>query len=409
MTNKKDSFIPYGRHYIDESDIEAVTSVLKDGMLTQGPKIEEFERLIANKVKSKYAIAVSSATAALHLACIALKIDSSDVSITSVNTFVASANCTEYQGGKTVFCDIEEDSLNMCPIDLEKKISENSNCNLIMPVHFSGVASNMEKISSIAKKNNAYVVEDASHALGGFYSNGEPIGSCIYSEMTIFSLHPVKGVTAGEGGVVTTNNKDIAKAIKQLRSHGICKGNFDLPGISIGDDTIINKKEALNNGKLNPWYYEMQNLGYNYRITDIQCALATSQLLKLEKFISRKKEISNRYDKFFTNKEEFQLTQIKYRDTSSHHLYVLRIDFEKNRIARGDLMEKLFNEGIGTQVHYIPIPIHPYYSSKGLRLDDFPVMKKYYKEALSIPLYYGLSNELVDLVCETITKFIREQ
>jgi UDP-4-amino-4,6-dideoxy-N-acetyl-beta-L-altrosamine transaminase len=403
MIEAKNKFIPYGRHYIDQSDIDAVTSVLKDGMLTQGPKIDEFEKCIAKKVKAKYAIAVSSASAALHLACIALKIDSSDACITSVNTFVASANCFEYLGAKTLLCDIEKDSLNMCPDDLENKISEYTSIKLIVPVHFSGVASNMEQISDIAKKNNAYIVEDASHALGGYYSNGEPVGSCIYSDMTIFSLHPVKGVTAGEGGVITTNNKEIARALKQLRSHGICKGNFDLPGISVGDDTIINKSEALENGKLNPWYYEMQTLGYNYRITDIQCALAISQLMKLEQFVDRKKEISSRYDLFFNERENIQLTQEKFRDISAHHLYVLRINFKKLKISRQTLMNKLFLEGIGTQVHYIPIPIHPYYANKGFLLSDYPNMQNYYDEALSIPLYYGLSDDLVREVCDKIS------
>ena len=178
----------------------------------------------------------------------------------------------------------------------------------------------MHHIHELAIKNKAHVIEDASHALGGFYENGQPIGSCIYSEMTIFSFHPVKGVTAGEGGIITTNNKELSRILKQLRSHGICKGNFDFPGVSKGDDTIINITEAMEDGKLNPWYYEMQNLGYNYRITDIQCALAISQLSKLEKFIKRKKEISLKYDSFFRDKELFEITQENYREYSSHHL-----------------------------------------------------------------------------------------
>ena len=400
----KDKFIPYGKHFLDDDDISSVVEVLKNGMLTQGPKVQEFEDSIAKKVNVNYAVAVSSASAALHLACIALKLNSKYVSITSVNTFVATANCAEYEGLTTVFCDIEKDTLNMCPIDLEKKISQHKNVKLIIPVHFSGVASNMDEISRLAKKCDSFVIEDASHALGAFYENGEPVGSCIYSEMTIFSLHPVKGVTAGEGGIITTNNKDIARLLKQLRSHGICKGNFDLPGISVGDDTIINREAALENGKLNPWYYEMQNLGYNYRITDIQCALANSQLKKIEKFIERKKEIVKKYDEFFKNTELLSLTQKDYRKISSHHLYVIRINFKKLRISRRQLMNKLFEEGIGTQVHYIPIPLHPFYANKGLLLSDFPVMENYYNEALSVPLYYGLTDDLVDNVCESIMK-----
>ena len=405
MIKNKNNFIPYGRHFIDQDDIDAVTEVLKEGMLTQGPKVNEFEKLVAKKVNAKYAIAVSSATAALHLACLALKIDSSYVSFTSVNTFVATSNCAEYCGAKSVFCDIEEDTLNICPTDLKKKISEYNEKKLIIPVHFSGVAANMDEIHKMAKENNAFIIEDASHALGGFYENGSPIGSCKYSEMTVFSFHPVKGVTAGEGGVITTNNKELSRILKQLRSHGICKGNFDLPGVSIGDDRIVNTTEALQDGKLNPWYYEMQNLGYNYRITDIQCALAISQLSKLENFIKRKREIISIYDSFFDDKEMFSITQKKYRDFSSHHLYVIRINFKELGLSRGRLMNKLFEQGIGTQVHYIPIPLHPYYSSKGLKLSSFPKMERYYHEALSIPLYFELSDELVDRVCTKILEF----
>ncbi len=405
MTKNKNNFIPYGRHFIDQDDIDAVTEVLRVGLLTQGPKVDEFEKLIAQKVNAKYAIAVSSASAALHLACIALKVDSSYTSFTSVNTFVATSNCAEYCGAQTIFCDIEEESLNICLEDLKIKVSQCKKNKVIIPVHFSGVASNMDEIHNLAKKNNAVIIEDASHALGGFYEDGNPIGSCIYSEMTVFSLHPVKGVTAGEGGVITTNDKELYRALKQLRSHGICKGNFDLPGISIGDDTIINTSEAVEDGKLNPWYYEMQNLGYNYRITDIQCALAISQLSKLENFIKRKREIISLYDSFFRDKKTFKITQKKYRNFSSHHLYVIRINFEELGLSRGRLMNKLFEQGIGTQVHYIPIPLHPYYSSKGLKLSNFPVMEKYYREALSIPLYFGLSDVLVDQVCSKILEF----
>ena len=402
----KNNFIPYGRHFVDQDDIDAVTEVLRTGMLTQGPKVDEFEKLIANKVNAKYAVAVSSASAALHLACMALKVDSTYTCFTSVNTFVATSNCAEYCGAETVFCDIEEDSLNICPEDLKRKISLYNKKKVIFPVHFSGVATNMDEIHKLAQKNNAFIIEDASHAFGGFYEDGSPIGSCKNSEMTVFSLHPVKGVTAGEGGVITTNNKEICRTLKQLRSHGICKGNFDLPGISIGDDSIINTAEALQeDGMLNPWYYEMQNLGYNYRITDIQCALAISQLSKLEKFIKRKKEIVSIYDSFFKDKNIFSITQKKYRNFSSHHLYVLRIKFENLEISRGRFMNKLFEEGIGTQVHYIPIPLHPYYSSKGLKLSNFPVMEKYYREALSIPLYFELSDELVNQVCAKILEF----
>ena len=284
-----EKFIPYGRHYIDDDDIEAVVDVLRDGWLTQGPRISEFEKQVAIKVNSKYAVAVSSASAALHLACIAAGLSKDEYLYTSANTFVASSNCALYLNAIPKFIDINYDSLNMCIKDLEKNIKSDGNlAKVIIPVHFAGYPCDMKEIKEIASLNNSVVIEDASHALGGSYTCGNKIGSCTYSDMTIFSLHPVKGVTAGEGGIITTNNKQFADKIKELRSHGIYKGNFDLPGISVGDERIINKTDAFEGDELKPWYYEMQQLGYNYRITDIQCALAASQLNKLDKFILRK-------------------------------------------------------------------------------------------------------------------------
>lgn len=394
--------IPYGKHFLDEDDIQAVVDVLRNGWLTQGPKVHEFEERLAAKVRAKYAVAVSSGTAALHLACMIADLDKDSQVFTSVNTFVASANCALYVGAQPKFCDIDETSLNMCPEDLEERLLTAGHMDAVIPVHFAGAPCDMLAIQSLAKKYDAIVIEDASHALGGQYETGEPIGSCVYSDMTVFSLHPVKGVTAGEGGVITTNNKKIYQRLLQLRSHGICKGNFDLPGISIGDDTIINTAEALYQGKLNPWYYEMQVLGYNYRITDIQCALATSQLRKLDQFIERRREIASKYDVCFADKELLDTTQNSHRKLSSQHLYVLRVDFEKADMHRASLMEKLFAEGVGTQVHYMPIPMHPYYESRGYKVSNYPVAEQYYREALSIPIFYGLTDEMLDKIVYNI-------
>lgn len=400
------NLIPYGKHYLDESDIKAVVDVLKHGWLTQGPKVREFEESIAKKVGSKYAVAVSSATAALHLSCVASDLNQKSTVITSANSFVASSNCAEYVGSRVLFSDINHESLNMCVKDLEHRIDLVGGISAIIPVHFSGVPCDMEKISRLAKKFKAIVIEDASHALGGQYPSGEMIGCCLFSDMTIFSLHPVKGVTAGEGGVITTNDKALYDRLNQLRSHGIYKGNFDFPGVSVLDDKIIHRDEAEENGELNPWYYEMQQLGYNYRITDIQCALASSQLIKLDKFIMRRKEIVKIYDSFFQNSQIVKITQESYREISAHHLYVIRIDYKKVSISRSKLMGLLADKGIGTQVHYVPIPMHPYYSKKGFKLTDYPETVKYYQEALSIPIFFGLEDNSAYYIAKTLANIL---
>ena len=400
--------IPYGKHYLDDNDIQAVVDVLKHGWLTQGPKIREFEENLAKKVGAKYAVAVSSGTAALHLACMAFDLNEESKVITSANSFVASSNCIEYVGAKPLFSDIDKQSLNMCPIDLETRIEAAGGVSAIIPVHFSGVPCNMKAISAIAKKYNAIVIEDASHALGGKYESGEKIGNCLFSDMTIFSLHPVKGITAGEGGVITTNDKALYRRLNKLRSHGIYKGNFDLPGTSVLDNKLINREEAEEDGKLNPWYYEMQELGFNYRITDLQCALASSQLEKLELFMERRREIAKIYDNFFEKNKLVEKTQLNSRAISSNHLYVIRIDYKKIGVSRAKFMRLLAKKGIGTQVHYVPIPMHPYYSIKGYNINNYPVTEKYYKEALSIPIFFGLEDSSAIFVVETITNLLND-
>ena len=401
-----DEFIPYGKHYVDQDDIDAVIKVLKGGWLTQGPKIAEFEKKIADKVNAKYAIAVSSASAGLHLASLALNIGKEDVVLTSPNTFVASSNCILYLQGTPKFIDIDGNSLNICPKNLSKYLeADKEKIKTIIPVHFAGAPCEMEDISGLAKSKDISIIEDASHALGGKYSCGSPIGSCKYSEMTVFSLHPVKGVTAGEGGIVTTNKKSLADSIRKNRSHGIYKGNFDFPGVSQADENIVNKDEAFYDEGLNPWYYEMQTLGFNYRITDIQCALALSQMNKLENFIYKRSEIVSIYDERFAKSKFIKPTQTKYRNTSAHHLYVVKINFNELGITRGKLMRDFLDINIGTQVHYIPVPLQPYYQKLGYKLEDYPQCMEYYNQALSLPVYYGLKSETVNKICDLFLKY----
>jgi len=390
--------IPYGKHYLDEDDIQAVVDVLRNGWLTQGPKINELETRVSEYVGSKYSVAVSSGTAALHLACLAIGVSEGGEVVTSANTFVASANCIRYVGGMPVFCDIDPDTLNM-DINQFKNIAKyKSNVEAIIPVHFGGLPCDMESINEISNKHGIKIIEDASHAFGAKYKNGERVGSCQYSDMTVFSLHPVKGITAGEGGIITTNCEKTYLHLLNLRSHGICKGNFDFPGVSEPDDDLIYKDEAIDDGQLNPWYYEMQSLGFNYRITDIQCALVSSQLKKIDTFLNRRKEIVKLYDEQLSKVKNISCTQQSSRKNSSNHIYVVRINYEELGKTRAQVMRELLDKGIGTQVHYIPVTRHPYYNDLGYRPEDHPNVEKYYREALTIPVYYELSDSQVNEV-----------
>ncbi len=402
------NIIPYGKHYIDNDDINAVIKVLKSRFLTQGPKINEFENKIAKYVDAKYALALSSGTAALHLAALVLGLGKGDSVITSPNTFVATSNAILYVGATPVFVDIDNKTLNIDLSALEQVIINNPKVKAIFPVHFAGLACDMAVIKQLADKYKLFIIEDAAHALGATYKDNSKVGNCKYSDMTIFSFHPVKGIAAGEGGAITTNNKQIYSKLFMLRSHGITKGNFEFPGISVADNTLMNKKEALENSKLKRWYYEMQQLGFNYRITDIQCALAISQMNKIDKFLSRRKEIVKRYDKAFNKSSIITLNQKKYRNYSSHHIYTISIDFKRLKITRNRLMTKLVAEGIGSQVHYIPVVSQPYYQNLGYNIANYPITKKYYNNALSIPLYYSLTNDEQDYIIKILLDIIDE-
>jgi len=375
--------IPYGRQWIDENDIKEVIKVLRSHWITQGPKIKEFEDALCRYTGARYAVAVSSGTAALHIACLAAGISKNDEVITSPITFVASANCVLYCGGKPVFADIQADTVNIDPGEVEKKITRRTKS--IIPVHFAGHPCDLREIKSIAKKHNLIVIEDAAHALGAEY-RGSKIGACKYSDMTILSFHPVKHITTGEGGAVLTNRKDVYKKLRMLRNHGVTKEKY------------------LNNPD-GDWYYEMQNLGFNYRITDFQCALGLSQMKKLEQFIVKKKEVVNFYNRNLSKILEIKLPTERSYAKSSWHLYYIRLDGYKKRKR---IFEKMKALGLGVQVHYIPVYWHPYYEQLGYKRGACPTAEEFYQQVISIPLYPQLSQKEMEFIKKTICKLLKQ-
>jgi len=391
------NILPYGKHYIDKDDIDAVVDILKNHNLTQGKAVDSFEKAVAEYVGAKYAVAMSSWTSGLHMACLAANVGKNDCVITSPLTFVASANAAIYCDAKPIFGDIDNETLNIHPSNVEDLLKRNKNVKAIIPVHFAGLPCDMKSISAHAKKHNSMIIEDAAHALGARYDDGSMVGCCKYSDMTGFSFHPVKSIAAGEGGMITTNDENIYNKLIRIRSHGINK---------LGD-VFVNTDMAYTNGYLNPWYYEMQELGYNYRITDIQCALGKSQLKKLPGFIKKRIELAKIYDQAFSKLKNVSIVHSKYRENSSHHLYILRINFKACKISRAELMLKLREEKILTQVHYMPVTSHPFYQELGYKTSDFKETEKYYEEALSIPLFYSLTykeqNKVIDLIIKLLS------
>ena len=391
------TIIPYGKHFIDEADIDAVINILRNGPLTQGPQIEEFEHEFAKYVNSKYAVAVSSCTAGLHIAAVAAGLEQGDTLITSPITFVASSNAGLYVGANIAFSDISPGTVNMDPSSLSSTLLKSRGKKVVVPVHFAGYPCEMENIKSICDKSSAVIIEDAAHALGAKYKNGQMVGSCCHSLMTVFSMHPVKAIAAGEGGVITTNDADIYRRLLRLRSHGINKV----------DDEFICLEESVSPSGSNPWYYEMQELGFHYRITDIQCALAKSQLKKLPNFIRRRKEIAERYLQFFSGNKVIQFAQpLDALERSAFHLFVIRINFRMLRIDKATLMKRLRAANIITQVHYLPVPMHPYYRDKVKTFDQFSASLDYYRQCLSLPIYYSLTDSDQDYVMATIRDII---
>lgn len=372
----RDTYLPYGKQYLDEEDIETVVKVLKGDFLTTGPSIKEFEKTVAKYVGSKYAVAFSNGTAALHGACFAAGITVGDEVITTPITFAASANCIRYVGGTVVFADIDEQTYNIDHKEIEKKITDKTKA--IIPVHFTGQPVNLDAIHSIAEKHNLVVIEDAAHALGASYK-GKKVGSL--SDMTMFSFHPVKHITTGEGGIITTNNKNYYQKLVQFRSHGITR-----------DRELLEENHG-------PWYYDMQFLGYNYRMTDIQAALGVSQMKKLDKFIERRKEIVNKYNEAFAEMPEVVIPYQSPDSDSSWHLYILKLNLHKLTNDRSEIFEKLIALNIGVNVHYIPVHTLNYYQQLGYKKGSLPKAEDLYEKIITLPLFPRMTDEdLVDVI-----------
>jgi len=376
-------FLSYGKQWLDEADKKAVLDVLESDFLTQGPAVAEFEKTICDYTGAKYCVAVANGTAALHLAVAALDIPKGSEGITSPITFVASSNCLLYNDLKPVFADVDSKTYNIDPAEIEKKISDKT--KVLIPVHFAGQAADMESISLITKEKGLYVIEDAAHAIGSDYIDGSKVGNCKYSDLTTFSFHPVKTITTGEGGAITTNDEKLYQKLLLLRSHGITK-----------DSALLSQNPG-------PWYYEMQDLGYNYRMCDMQAALGVSQIKKLDEFKARRREIIAKYNQAFKDLPNVIMPYEPQSLSSCFHLYILKIDFEKIGKTRTQVMEELKAENIGSQVLYIPVHTQPYYKQEfGLKDGDFPQAESYYEQALSIPLYPKLSDQEVEYVIENI-------
>lgn len=375
--------IGYGHQFIDETDINAVLEVLKSDYLTQGPAVTRFEQEICRITGAKYCVAVSNATAGLHIAVAALELEEGTEGITTPNTFLASSNCMVYNGLRPVFADIDPVSYNIDPKKIEEKISDKT--GLVIPVHFAGLSCEMEKIGALARKHNLRIIEDAAHAIGSQYADGSFVGNCKYSDMTVFSFHPVKTVTTGEGGAVTTNDEVLYRRLQALRSHGVTK-----------DENILTRNPG-------PWYYEMHTLGFNYRMTDMQAALGYSQLLKLPFFKKRRREIIAAYNSAFSGMEYLRTPTEPADVCSCFHLYVVQIDFESLGKSRTKVMQELRERGIGTQVHYIPVHTQPFYMRNfGYKEGDYPVAEKYYERTLSLPLYPGMSDDDINNVIKAV-------
>ena len=378
--------IYYGRQDISLEDIDAVRAVLASDFLTQGPEIERFEQAVASYCGAKYAVAVSSATAALHIACSAAGLSAGDTLWTSPNTFVASANCGRYCGADVDFVDIDPRTYNMSAEALKEKLhSAEKKPKVIIPVHFSGQPCDMAEIYRHAKEHNITIIEDASHAIGAEYQ-GDRIGSCKYSDMTVFSFHPVKIITTGEGGMVLTNDKHLYEQLKLLRVHGITRDP---------------KQMSRNDG---PWYYEQIELGYNYRMTDIQAALGRSQMERLSKFLERRRYLAKRYDELLKNLPLTLPYQMESTN-SSWHLYVVRLH-QTAKISKVEIFKRMAEYDVTLNLHYIPVHLHPYYKALGFSAGDFPASEQYYDEVFTLPLYYGLTDAQQDTVVDALKEVL---
>lgn len=380
------NLIPYGRQFVDTSDISSVIRTLKKDFITQGSIVDEFEKKFANYTGSKYAIAVSSASAGLHLSCLIYSKKNFEKIVTSPVTFASTANAILHSGKKPVFCDIDIEDANIAVSSL-KQILKDKKIGGIIPVHFAGNTCNMKEIKNITKKKNIFIIEDAAHALGSEYECGSKVGSCKYSDITVFSMHPLKSITTGEGGLITTNNYEIYKKLKIMRSHGIEK-------------------------KKNPkkqWWYDMEELGFHYRITDFQCAMGISQLSKLSKFIKKRETIAKKYFFSFKDTQNCKLLSNSISEVKkSNHLFVLKINFKKIKKTKKNLIDFLKKKGVGTQVHYIPLPMLKFYKNLGYKMENLNNAKLYYEQAISIPIFYQLKKKTQTYIINQIKKFLQK-
>lgn len=367
--------IPYGRHDISQADIDAVVEVLRSDFLTQGPKVPAFERAVAGHCGAKHAVAVNSATSALHIACLALGVGHGDMVWTSPITFVASANCALYCGAQVDFVDIDPQTYNLSVECLKNKLEQAEKLGtlpkVVIPVHLSGQPCDMEGIHALSLRYGFKIIEDASHAIGGRYK-GEPVGNCRYSDMTVFSFHPVKIITTGEGGMVVTNDPVMANQLVRLRSHGITRDSAEMTHAPDG-----------------PWYYQQLDLGYNYRMTEIQAALGLSQMLRLDEFVAKRHALAHQYNELLAN--EAVTTPWQHADSySGLHLYVIRLRLNEIGATHREVFERLRMNGIGVNLHYIPLYRQPYYARMGFELSEYPEAERYYAEAISLPMYTEL-------------------
>ncbi len=395
-------YIPYGRQSIDDADIEAVVKVLKSDYLTTGPAVEAFEKKVADYVGAKYAVAVSNGTAALHVACLAAGIGEGDEVVTTPITFAASANCVLYCGGTPVFADIDPDTYNISPEELEKKIT--SRTKAIIPVHYTGQPCDMDAILKIAHKHNLLVVEDGAHALGAAYK-GKKIGSI--ADMTCFSFHPVKPVTTGEGGMIVTDNEELYRRLVLYRSHGITRDKdmmqqYEEQLQQSSDPALQEAADMLRGDVIDPggWYYQQLELGYNYRITDISCALGASQMDKLDRFLERRRQIAKKYDEAFADIPQIKTPWQQEGCQSGWHLYMIQT-MER---SRREVFDGLRQAGIGVNVHYIPVYRHPYYQRNGYAGVHCLNAEAFYERAISLPIFPGLTGQQQDYVIEHVIK-----
>lgn len=376
MTTKSssaDRFIGYGRQTIEQADIDAVVATLTGDFLTQGPTVPAFEEALAAHVGARYAVAVSSGTAALHIACLAAGMKSGDVGITQPLTFVASANCFAYCAADIELVDVDPDTLMMSPTKLEEALRRRPETKVVIPVSFSGLSSNGDELRKVAGPNRV-LIEDASHTYGGNREDGKKVGAPGWADMTVFSFHPVKPITTGEGGAIVTDNPELYARLQLLRSHGIERSPDKLVAGTATD----------------PWWYEQQVLGFNYRLCDIQAALGLSQLGRIQHFIDRRREIAKSYDKALasTSNLKLVLADPAQRDRSGHHLYLVRIDFDAIGKTRAQVMSELKSRGIGTQVHYIPVYKQPYHAPNFPHgMQEFPATESFYRECLTLPCF----------------------